>query len=74
MISLIQTLLTKEEIVSRIREGAREIPSASNSQTTRLVVLFGEDIVKFWDHILDVQKDVMQGTMWDMFLSVYGRC
>ncbi|HJG48781.1 MAG TPA: nitroreductase family protein [Facklamia tabacinasalis] len=64
------TDLTKEEIVSRIREVAREIPSASNSQTTRLVVLFGEDNVKFWDHILDVQKDVMQGAMWDMFSGV----
>ena len=64
------TELSNEEIVTRIREIAREVPTASNSQTTRLVVLFGEDNVRLWDHILDVQKDVLQGEMWDMMSGV----
>lgn len=64
------TELTKEEIVARIREVAREIPSANNTQTTRLVVLFGDDHTNLWDHILDVQKDVLQGEMWDMMSGV----
>lgn len=64
------TDLTNKEITERIREVAKEIPSANNSQTTRLVVVFGEDNIKLWSHILDVQKDVMQGAMWDMMSGV----
>ncbi|MDE1549264.1 nitroreductase family protein [Jeotgalibaca caeni] len=64
------TDLSKEEIVARIREVAREVPTASNSQTTRLVVVFGEENARLWDHILDVQKDVLQGEMWDMMSGV----
>ncbi|HBY89434.1 MAG: hypothetical protein ACTHYF_07215 [Ruoffia tabacinasalis] len=26
--------------------------------------------IKFWDHILEVQKDVMQSAMWDIFSGV----
>ena len=64
------TELSNKEIADRILEVAREIPSASNSQTTRLVVLFGDDNAKLWDHILDVQKDVLEGGMWDMMSGV----
>ena len=35
-----------------------------------MVVLFGEDHTNLWDHILDVQKDVLQGEMWDMMSGV----
>lgn len=64
------TELSNEEISDRILEVAREIPSASNSQTTRLVVVFGDKHVELWDHILDVQKGVMQGQMWEMMSGV----
>ena len=64
------TELTNQEISDRITEIAREVPTASNSQTTRLVVLFGEDNAKLWDHILDVQKDVMPEQMWEMMSGV----
>lgn len=64
------TELTNKEIADRIREIAKEIPSANNSQTTRLVIVFGDHNVKLWDHVLDVQKDVMQGAMWDMMSGV----
>lgn len=64
------TDLTNEEIVERITKIVRDVPSASNSQTTRLAFVFGEENEKLWSHILDVQKDVMQGEMWDMMSGV----
>ncbi|MGP6138610.1 MULTISPECIES: nitroreductase family protein [unclassified Jeotgalibaca] len=64
------TELTKEEITARLRAVAKEVPTAFNSQTSRLVVVFGEDNEKLWGHILDVQKDVLQGEMWDMMSGV----
>ena len=64
------TELSNKEIADRIREVAQQIPTAFNSQTTRLVVVFGEDNVKLWDHVLDVQKDVMEGDMWEMMSGV----
>ena len=64
------TELTKEEITARLREVAREIPTASNSQTSRLVLVYGEDNEKLWDHIMEVQKDVMPEGMWEMMSGV----
>ena len=34
--------LSKDQIVSRLREVQQTVPTANNSQTTRLVVLTGE--------------------------------
>lgn len=65
-----QTELTHSEIVARIREVVKDVPTANNSQTTRVVVVFGEENVKLWDHIFNIQKDVMQGAMWDMMSGV----
>src|SRR5699024_10773167 len=48
----------------------REVPSASNSQTTRVAFVFGDKNVELWDHILDVQKDVLQGDMWERMSGV----
>ena len=64
------TDLTNEEIVERITEIVKDVPSASNSQTTRIAFVFGEENVALWDHILDVQKDVLQGEMWEMMSGV----
>lgn len=64
------TELSNKEIADRIREVTQDIPTAFNSQTTRLVVVFGEDNIKLWDHILDVQKDVLEGDMWEMMSGV----
>lgn len=57
-----------EEIVATIRETQKEVPSAFNSQTSRLVVLDGEANVKFWNLILEVQKEVLDQGTWD-FMS-----
>lgn len=64
------TELSNKEIVDRIREVMKDVPTAFNSQTTRLVVVFGEDNVKLWDHIIDVQKDVLEGPSREMMLGV----
>lgn len=61
---------SKEEIANRVREVVKQVPSAFNSQTTRVVVLFDEANDKFWDHIYDVQKNVLEGEMWDMMSGV----
>lgn len=61
---------TQEEVTARIREVVKQAPTAFNSQTTRVVVLFDEANEKFWDHIYDVQKDVLEGGMWDMMSGV----
>lgn len=61
---------SKKEISERIREVVKQVPTAFNSQTTRVVVLFDEPNNKFWDHIYDVQKDVLEGDMWDMMSGI----
>ena len=64
------TDLTNEEIAERITQIVRDVPTASNSQTTRIAIVFGEENVKLWDHFLDVQKDVMPEEMWGMMSGV----
>lgn len=54
---------SQKEIENRIREVVKQVPTAFNSQTTRVVVLFDEANNKFWDHIYDVQKDILEGGM-----------
>lgn len=64
------TDLSHEEIVTRIRETAKDVPTANNSQTTRLVVVFGEENIKLWDYIMEVQKEVMPAPMWEMMSGI----
>lgn len=61
---------SQEEIVEAIRHTVRQVPSSSNSQTTRAIVLFDEANTKLWNHIYDVQKDVLPESMWDMMSGV----
>lgn len=61
---------TKEEIKVRIREVIKHVPTAFNSQTTRVVLLYDEANTKFWDHIYDVQKDVLKGDVWERMSAV----
>lgn len=61
---------SKQDIENRIREVVKQVPTAFNSQTTRAVVLFDEANVKFWDHIYDVQKNVLEGGMQDWMSGV----
>lgn len=43
--------LSNQEIVSLIEEAVLQAPSAFNSQTSRIVVLFGEESDAFWNGI-----------------------
>ncbi|MHA6252645.1 nitroreductase family protein [Oceanobacillus sp. CAU 1775] len=61
---------SKQDIENRIREVVKQVPTAFNSQTTRVVVLFDEANEKFWNHIYDVQKNVLEGEMWDMMSGI----
>ena len=60
--------LSTDEIVARLREVQQTVPTANNSQTTRLVVLTGEANTKLWNLIYDVQKEVLNEAMWN-FMS-----
>ena len=57
-----------EDIVASIRETQKDVPTAFNSQTSRLVILNGESNTKFWDLILEVQESVLDKATWD-FMS-----
>ena len=61
---------SKKDIENRIREVVKQVPTAFNSQTTRVVVLLDEANTKFWDHIYDVQKDVLEGGMQEWMSGV----
>ena len=61
---------SKKDIENRIREVVKQVPTAFNSQTTRVVVLFDEANTKFWDHIYDVQKDILEGGMQEWMSGV----
>lgn len=64
------TDFSQEEIVAAVRDTIKNVPSAFNSQTTRAVVIFDEANKKFWQHIYDVQKDVLPEQMWEMMSGV----
>ena len=58
---------TPEQIESIIREAVRLSPSSFNSQTSRVVTLFGASHQKFWDIVRDtlrkiVPADAFEGT------------
>lgn len=61
---------TKEEIVTAIRHAVSQAPSAFNSQTTRAVVLFDDAKERFWNHILEVQKGVMDSETYEFMSGV----
>ena len=61
---------SKKDIENRIREVVKQVPTAFNSQTARVVVLFDEANTKFWDHIYEVQKDILEGGMQDWMSGV----
>lgn len=61
---------SQKEIETRIRKVVKQIPTAFNSQTTRVVVLSDGANAKFWDHIYDVQKDVLEGGMQEWMSGV----
>lgn len=46
------TEVSNEEIAEVIKEAIRQSPSAFNSQTTRAVILFDDEVTKFWNELV----------------------
>lgn len=51
--------LSKEEILKLVEHSVKYAPSAFNSQSARVVVLFGEDHRALWDIALEALRGVM---------------
>ncbi|MFU0827210.1 MAG: Nitroreductase domain-containing protein [Lachnoclostridium sp.] len=51
-----EKIVSEERIAEIVKDAIKYTPSAFNSQTTRIVLLFGENNRKFWDITLDVLK------------------
>lgn len=60
------TDISKEQITEALRESAKNVPTAFNSQTSRLVLVFDEANERVWKEIYDVQKDVLDEATWGM--------
>lgn len=51
--------LSKDEVESLVRETVRETPSAFNSQSSRVVILFEEEHQKFWNIVKDTLRPLV---------------
>lgn len=67
------------KIVDIVKTAADYVPSAFNSQSTRLVTLLGKEHEVFWDQVHDVLKPVVPEEKWadskgrlDGFRAAYG--
>lgn len=54
-----QLPVDKQQVVDLVEHAILHTPSAFNSQSTRLVVLFGEDHKKLWDITADVLRKIV---------------
>ncbi|MBG9982794.1 nitroreductase family protein [Aerococcaceae bacterium DSM 111020] len=64
------TDVTPEQVTEYLRDIIQWVPTASHSQTSRLVLVFGDKHQALWDEIHDVQSKVLSGDMWDMMSGV----
>ncbi|WP_334150708.1 nitroreductase family protein [Hyphomicrobium sp.] len=60
--------LTEDAIDQLIRDGIRNSPSPFNSQSSRAIILFGDESQKFWNIVKDevrplVAPDMLEGSM-----------
>lgn len=51
--------ISPEEIIGTIETLTREVPSAFNSQSTRVVVLFGKHHDKVWDIVMETLRKIV---------------
>lgn len=61
-------------IAEFIQESVRCCPSAYNSQSTRIVVLFGESHQKFWDLVKEVQRKNVAGHVFEAVAWKIDQC
>lgn len=74
-------ILPDGELISLIKSTVRESPSAFNSQTSRVVILLGEDHKNYWSNIVQpsMRKAITDEATWahigpryDLFKQAYG--
>ena len=53
-----KSLITDDAIENIIKFASEHIPSAFNSQSTRMVLLLGEQHIKFWDIVKDTLREI----------------
>lgn len=51
--------LDQTEVENTIKEAVRHSPSSFNSQTSRVVILFGESHQSFWNIVRDTLKKIV---------------
>lgn len=54
-----QLPISEDKVTAIIKEAVKESPSAFNSQTSRVVVLFGEQHHKLWDMVKNTLKKIV---------------
>lgn len=57
--------LTPEQIESVIKEAVNHSPSAFNSQTSRIVTLFGESHLQFWNVVRETLRKIVPETAFE---------
>ncbi len=57
--------VSKERIQDIVKEALREVPSSFNSQSNRVVVLFGADHDKFWELVTETLKAIVTEDKWE---------
>lgn len=57
--------ISKDRIQEIIKEALRQTPSSFNSQSNRVVVLFGDEHDKFWALTTETLKDIVPADSWE---------
>lgn len=57
--------ISKDRIQEIVKEALRETPSSFNSQSNRVVVLFGDEHDKFWALVSDTLKAIVPADSWE---------
>ncbi|NDV64302.1 nitroreductase family protein [Bacteroides sp. 224] len=66
--------ITVKEIEAIINEAVLHVPSAYNSQTTRVVLLLGKSHLKLWKIVEEALKEVMKGKSFDATKAKIDNC
>jgi hypothetical protein len=57
--------ISTDRIQEIVKESLLHVPSSFNSQTNRVIVLFGEEHQKLWDIVTEVLKAVVPPEKWE---------
>lgn len=57
--------ISKERIQEIVKEATLHVPSSFNAQSTRVVVLFGEEHDRLWDIASEILKAIVPADQWE---------